>query len=110
MLDKIYSPGTYVSCEFEGENVTSNQIMCIWLQTHKLRGQTGKHILVYGASSLNNFTGELYMIEGQKDYKMDMHYYTHQENTVLNCLKQTYMKEIIEQLYGLNLYETCAEF
>lgn len=157
VLDKIYSPGTYVSCEFEGENVTSNQIMCIWLQTHKLRGQAGKHILVYGASSLNNFTGELYMIEGQKDYKMDIttfdelerfvstynpseviivydekdskicsylnkisqfsgietdtvHYYTHQENTVLNCLKQTYMKEIIEQLYGLNLYETCAEF
>ena len=157
VLDKIYSPGTYISSEFDNENTTSNQIMCIWLQTHKLTGKSGKHILVYGASCLNNFTGELYMIEGQKEYKMDIttfdelerfvstynpsetiivydneddkislnldkicqfsgieidtvHYYNHQEKTVMNCLKQTYMKAIIDNLYNLNLYDSCAEF
>ena len=28
----------------------------------------------------------------------------------MNCLKQTYMKAIIDNLYNLNLYDSCAEF
>ena len=31
-----------------------------------------------------------------------VHYYNHQEKTVMNCLKQTYMKAIIDNLYNLN--------
>ncbi len=71
VLDQVYSPGTYFSSEVTEEVGLSNNIMCIWIEKHKPFLRTHrKDILVYGASVLNVFTGELCMIQNELPYEI----------------------------------------
>lgn len=67
-LDKIYSPGTYLSFDVDRNDKISNNIMCIWMDVHvPLKksniGIINKEILIYGLSIINVYTGESYIFQ-----------------------------------------------
>lgn len=74
MLDKVYSPGTYVSCDTDSSPVISNYIMCVWLETYKSMrhkstpGILSRDTLVYGVSVVNIFTGESSVFQHETPY------------------------------------------
>lgn len=74
VLDKVYSPGTYVSCDTDSSPVISNYIMCVWLETYKSMryktspGLLSRDTLVYGVSVVNIFTGESSMFQHETPY------------------------------------------
>jgi len=60
-LDKVYSTGTYISCETDTNTEISNNIMAIWFDVFKPRRNISKHstgTLIYGVSVVNIFTGQ----------------------------------------------------
>ena len=66
----IYSPGTYISYDTESSQQLSNNIICIWLDTHK--PFKSNHIqLVCGISSSHIFTGESSMFEYETPFIMN---------------------------------------
>lgn len=70
-LDQIYSQGTFISNDLNNSDHLSNNTMCIWIERHKqFTKKIKKDIIVYGASVLNVFSGELYMIENELPYEM----------------------------------------
>lgn len=69
-LDAIYSPGTYISYDTESSQVLSNNVVCIWLDSHIPYRQTTKQI-VCGLSSAHIFTGETSMFEYDTSYIMN---------------------------------------
>lgn len=72
VLHKIYSPGTYLSCESsESADRLTNNIMSIWFHLSKNLATSGsanaplKETLICGISVINIFTGKSYMFEYQ---------------------------------------------
>ena len=69
VLDKVYSPGTLISCETDSSPIMTNNIMCIWMETYnpvKRKGKIATNIrdtIVYGISVINIFTGKSYIDE-----------------------------------------------
>ena len=71
VLDQVFSPGTFFSSEITEDVGLSNNIMCIWIEKHKPFLRTHKKdILVYGASVLNVFTGEICMVQNELPYEI----------------------------------------
>jgi DNA mismatch repair protein MutS len=75
VLYKIYSPGTYLSCESDSSTQITNNIMCIWLHLSKplLTSRTSKtrDNMVCGASIINVFTGKSYIFEYQTPFLLN---------------------------------------
>jgi DNA mismatch repair protein MutS len=66
----IYSPGTYISYDTESSQQLSNNVVCIWLTTHK--PFKSNHLqLVCGISSSHIFTGESSMFEYESPFIMN---------------------------------------
>jgi len=66
----IYSPGTYISYDTESSQQLSNNVICIWLTTHK--PFKSNHLqLVCGISSSHIFTGESSMFEYETPFIMN---------------------------------------
>ena len=70
-LDKVYSPGTYVSFDCNNNQRLSNNIMSIWIENFK-QYRSREKLLVCGASSVNIFTGDVYMFQSEKPYYMSI--------------------------------------
>lgn len=66
----IYSPGTYISYDTESSQQLSNNIICIWLTTHKQFRSTNIQ-LVCGISSSHIFTGESSIFEYETSFIMN---------------------------------------
>jgi len=69
-LHSIYSPGTYISYDTECSQQLSNNIICIWLTTHK-PFRSNQVQLVCGISSSHIFTGESSMFEYETPFIMN---------------------------------------
>ena len=73
VLDSVYSPGTCVSYDTETSPQITNNIMCIWLETHMQVlqrstspvGEKMRETLVYGVAVANIFTGKTSIFEHQ---------------------------------------------
>ena len=70
-LDKIYSPGTYVSFDCNNSQKLSNNIMSIWIENFK-QYKSNEKLLVCGSSCVNIFTGDVYMFQSEKPYSMSI--------------------------------------
>lgn len=70
-LDKIYSPGTHVSFDCNNSQKLSNNIMSIWIENFK-QYKSNEKLLVCGATSINIFTGDVYMFQNEKPYYMSI--------------------------------------
>lgn len=60
-LDKVYSAGTYISCDTDTNSQISNNIMTIWFDVFKScrnTNQKSSGSLIYGVSVVNIFTGQ----------------------------------------------------
>ena len=66
----IYSPGTYISYDTESSQQLSNNIICVWLTTHK-PFKSNQLQLVCGISSSHIFTGESSMFEYETPFIMN---------------------------------------
>jgi len=66
----MYSPGTYISYDTESSQQLSNNIMCIWLTTHKLISSNDMQ-LVCGISTSHIFTGESSIFEFETPFIMN---------------------------------------
>jgi DNA mismatch repair protein MutS len=63
-LLRVFSPGTYISCVTDSSPQLTNNLMCIWMETHKsMLQQTTRDTLVYGVSVVNIFTGKSSMFQ-----------------------------------------------
>jgi len=77
VLDKVYSPGTLISCETDSSPIMTNNIMCIWMETYKpvkRKGKTATNIrdtIVYGISVINIFTGKSYIFQYETTFYMN---------------------------------------
>lgn len=77
VLDKVYSPGTLISCETDASPIMTNNIMCIWMETYKpvkRKGKTSTNIrdtIVYGISVINIFTGKSYIFQYETSFYMN---------------------------------------
>ncbi len=74
ILDKVYSPGTFISCETDSNNTISNNIMTIWFDVYKPFAKTvqSKETLVYGVSVVNIFTGQSYIFQHETSFYMNV--------------------------------------
>ena len=70
-LDKIYSPGTYVSFDCNNNQKLSNNIMCVWIENFN-QYRSKEKLLVCGATCVNIFTGDVYMFQNEKPYYMSI--------------------------------------
>tara|TARA_B110000879_G_scaffold209755_2_gene298221 strand:+ start:2782 stop:5847 length:3066 start_codon:yes stop_codon:yes gene_type:complete len=69
-LDKVYSAGTYISCDTDTNSQISNNIMTIWFDVFKSRRNTTKKTtgtLIYGVSVVNIFTGQSSIFQHETD-------------------------------------------
>jgi len=71
ILDKVYSIGTYISCDTDSNLKISNNIMSIWFETYKSRTNT-QGTLVYGVSVINIFTGKSSIFQYETTYYMNV--------------------------------------
>lgn len=77
VLDKVYSPGTLISCDTDSSPVMTNNIMCIWMETYKPTLRKGKiqsnirDTIVYGISVVNIFTGKSYIFQYETTFYMN---------------------------------------
>ena len=74
VLDKVYSPGTFISCETDSNNTISNNIMTIWFEIYKpfAKSVQSKETLVYGVSVVNIFTGQSYIFQHETPFYMNV--------------------------------------
>ena len=72
-LDRIYSIGTYMSCETDSSPNISNNIMCVWLETFKPLSRTisTRDTLVIGVAIINIFTGKTYIFQYETVYYLN---------------------------------------
>jgi DNA mismatch repair protein MutS len=70
-LHRVFSTGTYISCDTDSSPQITNNIMCIWLETYKSIGKTRDNI-VYGVSVANIFTGKTSMFQYETQFFMNM--------------------------------------
>lgn len=164
VLDRIYSIGTYMSCETDSSPNISNNIMCIWMDTFKpfLRSsKITKDTIIIGVAVINIFTGKSYIFEyettyylntttfdelersisvyspcevifispfSEKDANTVIQYsgiktdtihklYIDAENNktsnndkIVNCSSQKYIKHILSNFFGEETYDVCSEF
>ena len=82
-LDKVYSPGTYVSFDCNNNQRLSNNIMSIWIENFK-QYRSREKLLVCGASSVNIFTGDVYMFQSEKPYYMSITAFDELEKRLLS--------------------------
>jgi len=73
-LDKVYSPGTFISCETDVSPRITNNIMCVWMHLAKPLSNTSvsriKETITYGVSVVNIFTGKSSIFESQIPFIM----------------------------------------
>jgi len=69
-LHGVYSPGTYISYDTESSQQLSNNIMCIWITTHKMISSNHMQ-LVCGISTSHIFTGESSIFEFETPFIMN---------------------------------------
>ena len=69
-LSQVFSPGTYISCITDSSPQLTNNLMCVWLETHRPMLNVSntslskiRDTLVYGVSVVNIFTGKSSMFE-----------------------------------------------
>jgi DNA mismatch repair protein MutS len=74
VLDKVYSPGTFISCETDSSNTISNNIMTIWFELYKpfAKSVQSKDTMVYGVSVVNIFTGQSYIFQHETPFYMNV--------------------------------------
>jgi DNA mismatch repair protein MutS len=74
VLDKVYSPGTFISCETDSSNTISNNIMTIWFEIYKpfAKSVQSKDTMVYGVSVVNIFTGQSYIFQHETPFYMNV--------------------------------------
>ena len=69
ILNRVYSPGTFVSCDTDSSPQITNNIMCIWIHLSKpmLSSQVSKirDTMICGISVINIFTGQSHIFEYQ---------------------------------------------
>jgi DNA mismatch repair protein MutS len=70
-IDRVYSAGTYVSCETDSLQKITNNIMCIWLESYKPLLVTTRNTIVYGVSVINIFTGKSYIFQYETQFYMN---------------------------------------
>jgi len=70
-LSRVYSPGTYLSCDTDSSPQITNHIMCIWFETYKAHNG-GRDNIVYGVSVINIFTGKSSMFQHETQFFMNM--------------------------------------
>ena len=77
VLDRVYSPGTLISCDTDTSPIMTNNIMCIWLETYnpvKRKGKTAANIrdtIIYGIAVVNIFTGKSYIFQYETTFYMN---------------------------------------
>jgi len=75
VLNKVFSPGTFVSCDTDSSQQLTNNIMSIWFHLSKplLTSQVSKtrDTMVCGISVINIFTGKSYIFEYQCPYLLN---------------------------------------
>jgi DNA mismatch repair protein MutS len=68
-LHKVYSPGTFMSCETDSSPQITNNIMCIWIHKSKplinIESSKIKDFMICGISVVNIFTGKSYIFQYQ---------------------------------------------
>lgn len=69
-LHQIYSAGTYLSCDTDSSPQITNHIMCIWIDLFLNRGSS-RELIVYGAASVNIFTGKMSMFQHETSFFMN---------------------------------------
>ena len=74
VLDKVYSPGTFISCETDSSNAISNNIMTIWFELYKpfAKSVQSKDTMVYGVSVVNIFTGQSFIFQHETPFYMNV--------------------------------------
>ena len=74
VLDKVYSPGTFISCETDSSNTISNNIMTIWFEIYKpfAKSVQSKDTMVYGVSVVNIFTGQSFIFQHETPFYMNV--------------------------------------
>jgi DNA mismatch repair protein MutS len=72
-LDKVYSSGTYLSCDTDSSPNISNNIMCIWLEIYKPynKSNNNKNNIVYGVSVVDIFTGKSSIFQYETTFYMN---------------------------------------
>ena len=77
VLDKVYSPGTLISCDTDTSPIMTNNIMCIWMETYnpvKRKGKIATNIrdtIIYGIAVVNIFTGKSYIFQYETAFYMN---------------------------------------
>jgi len=74
-LNRVYSPGTYLSCDTDVSPKITNNIMCIWMDVFKpiiSKGKSMRDTIVYGLSVVNIFTGKSSMFQYETQFYMNM--------------------------------------
>jgi DNA mismatch repair protein MutS len=75
VLNKVFSPGTFVSCDTDSSQQLTNNIMSIWFHLSKpmLTSQISKirDTMICGISVINIFTGKSYIFEYQCPYLLN---------------------------------------
>jgi DNA mismatch repair protein MutS len=66
----VYSPGTYISYDTESSQQLSNNIICIWITTHKNITTSTTHIIC-GIATSHIFTGESTIFEYETPFIMN---------------------------------------
>lgn len=76
-LDKVYSPGTYISCETDSSPQITNNIMCVWMHLSKpllsansVNMSKIRDTIIYGVSVVNIFTGKSAIFESRTPFIM----------------------------------------
>jgi DNA mismatch repair protein MutS len=70
-LHRVFSTGTYISCETDSSPQITNNVMCVWLETYKAINQP-RDTIVYGVSVANIFTGKTSMFQYETQFFMNM--------------------------------------
>ena len=74
VLDKVHSPGTFISCDTDSSATISNHIMTIWFEVCKpfSKSRSSNDTLVYGVSVVNIFTGHSSMFQHETPFYMNV--------------------------------------
>jgi len=70
-LHRVFSAGTYISCDTDSSPQITNNVMCIWIETYKSMNQV-RDTIVYGVSVANVFTGKTSMFQYETQFFMNM--------------------------------------
>lgn len=76
-LARVFSPGTYVSCDTDSSSQITNNMMCIWMETYKplinsnsFSVSKTRDTLIVGISVINIFTGKSFVFEYKTPFIM----------------------------------------